>query len=147
MHEWGDEWFKEHGHTFSKAMNLFAKINRVLRGPFFIEKEKYGTMRLEYMYYNTCLDTWLLRRNVLIIRNWPLHKVCRFIDNVFRICYITRLIWGYQRFVFNLATFIVVKKYPEVKVEIMDEYEFNDLLYGWVKKQTGYICTWIRMKS
>lgn len=142
MHIWGDEWFQKNSLTLRLAIRLFQGLNDLLRGPFFLTKEKYGTMRIEYFMLTPMIDIWLFRQNVVFIHSPRLNKIANFLYYVFKYTGINYIILKYQRFIFNLITFVTVKKYPEVKEEILDEFEFEDLLYSYVKKRLSYICNW-----
>ncbi len=135
-HEWGD------GFDFCRlgeAINLFSKICRYGRIGFYA-KEKYGTMRLcnfsftsdfyglfhpGWVYYRWPVATYLINRK--------LSKYCKWLW----VC-----LWALQRVIFNLATLITVRKYIDLKDEIMEEPEFDDLLYVWVKKYLKYENHW-----
>lgn len=146
MHYYGDDWFEKNGKDLDAAIRLFSSINRTLRGPFFLSKEKYGTMRLEYLFGNTRLDCHLFRLNCLMVRHKKLYRVASFLDDILDKVYVTRIIWVYQRFIFNKATLVVLMKYPHLQEELLDEPDFEGLLYGWVKKKINYVSGWSKVE-
>jgi len=48
-HEWGDEWFQKHGETLNKAMHDINLWYHSKTGKFVSMKEKYGTIRYEFI--------------------------------------------------------------------------------------------------
>lgn len=143
MHSWGDEWFRRYGDELSRAISLFTKINWYLRGPFFLAKEKFGTMRLEYFVIASYIDCVLLRTNPIYIENRILYKISLFLHKtIFRWLGINKLLRCWQVFIFNMATLYTAKKFPHLVDEITDEFEFNELLYEWVKRDLESIKFW-----
>ncbi len=146
-HDWSDDWFKEHGNDLVSAIDFFEKWNNRLRGPVFFVKEKYGTMRLGFFRMPIELDAWLLRINRLAIHYWWLYVCTRKIATLTVKLRLHYLILGYQRLIFNLVTVMTVKKYIEVKDELLSESEFDGLLYGFVKKYLRYESHWVTYKG
>jgi len=163
-HYWGEENFD--WDALYKACRFFdVNLKRWARLCVHT-KEKYGTMRLEYLGYNEGIygliypgRLWLNYPGPTVTKK-P-HKSIRkyfpeghtyqvglfrviddFITAIARKCGLSRLFYRYQRLVFNIITFIAVKKWPHIKDEIMDEYDFKYLLYDWVKKKVNYVCNW-----
>lgn len=53
-----------------------------------------------------------------------------------------KVFFQYQKFMFNIATLIAYYKWPDIQREILDEYEFDELLYKRIKKHVNYVCYW-----
>jgi hypothetical protein len=133
-HIWGDKWFNKYGGEFNKAMNSFYNLNRLFRGPWFVVKEKYGTMRLEWFNLSPMIDIWLFRRNSVVMQYPRLHKVSKLLYPVFRVLCINILAVKWQVFVFNIVSLYIGKKHPKILNEVLHEPEFDELLYKWVKR-------------
>jgi hypothetical protein len=143
-HEWGSEFDWK---SLGKACRFFSTYLRLVgRIQMIGTKEKYGTMRLEWFvwngHYNELLHAMIYPGQLFI--RWPvwMRRIDKVITAFCAKIGICKLISVYQRFIFNIVTLIAVKRWPHIRYEIMDELEFRDLLYSWVKKKTKYICHW-----
>lgn len=143
-HEWGDEDFD--WKSLNQACNFFLKLRTIGRIQMASTKEKYGTMRLDWFFWNghyrEFLHSMIYPGHLYI--HWPLwmRKIDEFATVIAKYLGILRLVSCYQRLIFNVITFIAVKKWSHIKDEIMDEYEFNELLYDYTKKKLNYVCNW-----
>lgn len=50
MHIWGDEWFEKHGNELYAAEEYICKYVKRWSGCILISKEKYGTLRYEWVF-------------------------------------------------------------------------------------------------
>jgi hypothetical protein len=112
-------------------------------------KEKYGTMRLEWFMWNGHYSQFIhsmIFPGYLHIRypKW-MYKVDWIITDIAAKSGISRAVSAYQRLIFNIVTVIAVKKWPHIHDEILDELEFDELLYSYVKKKIKYECNWTTM--
>lgn len=159
-HYWGDEDFD--WNALNHCVHLYDHVLKKYGRMCVYTKEKYGTMRLEYLGMGWDGIYGFLNPGHLIFR-WKSVRISRTriigdmafeskVDllyvfnevtaNLARYTGISWLIQKYQMFLFNMLTLYCVKKYPHIKDEIMDEYEFNTFLYAWVKRATNYVCGW-----
>lgn len=130
-HYWGDEDFD--WKALTEAERLLRKILKIGRIGVH-SKEKYGTLRVScyffrgslhdllypgYMYcqYKTFRD----KRWYLDIYFWP---------KVFQYTGLTRLMNLYQRGVYTLAYYIVMKKYSHIKEEICVDADVPEWIIG-----------------
>ena len=144
IHYWGDEDFD--WNALGKACDFFYKHLRRWGRIGCYTKEKYGTMRLEF-FTMSCSPYNLIFPGRLSIHPWWLYHISyKYITPVLRATGIGYCINQYQRFVFNVVTIIAVRKWPHIQAEIVNEIEFQDLLYKWVKKKIGFVDHWMSYK-
>lgn len=146
-HQWGDKDFDwdamEHClHYFYIGLVKFGRMDVRL-------KEKYGTLRV---------DGSLGSRITLSQLIWPgycylqytkskfYHQIF-YIDEtiipaIFKYTGLGKLMFKYQKLVWNVTTLYCVNKYPHITEEITDDFWFDDMLYSWVKKKINYKCNW-----
>lgn len=147
-HYWGDEDFDF--IRFGKAMDYFSDICVYIGRMPLMYKEKYGSMRLEGQLFTPSIiqvfdrgycsyrgQSWNTR---IKVPNW-LQKIERSLSGV-----VMPHFWKYQKFILNIASVLVYRKYPEYKDELFWEYEFKELLYSWVKRRIKYKCGWTEYK-
>lgn len=144
-HDWNEDSFD--WHSLGKACNFFLYLRSIGRVQISSTKEKYGTMRLEFLFwaghYHEFMHSMIYPGRLFI--KWP--YLVRLIDMyvftpIARYSGLCRLVTMYQRLVFNVLTIIAVKKWPHIRYEIMSELEFRDLLYDWTKKKVNYVSNW-----
>lgn len=136
-HEWGDKDFD--WKALNEACGFFQRNLQRWARLFCLTKEKYGTLRLEWFDFGLHGVLGLINPRIMMWRgsNWV------YITND-KITAITRkiglswLFWQYQRLIFNILTVIAVKKWSHISAEIVDEYEFEEILYKITKIYIGY---------
>ena len=163
MHYWGDgdfDWggLNECTYWFPKQLHRYARFNLTSC------KEKYGTMRLEFVgmchrgLYGLIFPGRLqwqpkcptIRRKGSKIGNVQLDDydadLCYIINDylelISRKIGLSYLFWQYQKFVFNMATLRAFFKWPHLIKEITNDYEFQTWLYNWVKFKIGFKDRW-----
>lgn len=142
-HDWGDADFD--WDSLYQCVDWFPKqLHRYARFPFLGCKEKYGTMRFEWWGCTFRGPYGLLYPGRLYF-HWTtsfLYFTNEYITNISYKIYLTALFSKYQRLIFNIVTLRACQKWPHIVPEITNEYEFNEMLYDWVKKYVGYECVW-----
>ena len=144
MHSWGDDFdwqaLNEACTFFSTNLKRFGRIS--VTGC----KEKYGTMRLEFFYwgahYNEFFQSLIHPGRLYITTPGWLRTIDFKIAAIAGRIGLSYIISAYQRLIFNIVTVLAVKKWPHIQREILDEYEFNELLYNFIKKKINYVCDW-----
>lgn len=152
-HLWGDDSFDWKGlddciHLFYVYCNTYGRIG-------FNIKEKYGTMRLDGIpfinnlhsliwpgYHYTQWDFFGYYKKYPKIRTLMSKIDYYWVPTFLKYTGLGKVLFAYQRLIFNICTLKCVNKYPHLKDEIMDELEFKELLYNWVKNKTNYKCYW-----
>ena len=114
-------------------------------------KEKYGTMRLEWFFWDGHYQQFVhsaMYPGWLYIQypRW-MYKVDWFITAIANKSGLSWCLSAYQRLVFNIVTVLAVKKWPHLKDEILEELDFDTLLYSKVKKYLNYKCNWVSMTN
>ncbi len=146
QHDWSETSFD--WKALTEACTFFSiNLRRYGRISITSCKEKYGTLRLEYFFWNAHYNEFfnsLLRPGYLFVE----HPVwLRHIDMKFAILTqylgLNWIISQYQRLIFNLVTIRAVKKWPHIQAEMLDDHEFQELLYRSVKNYIGYKDHWI----
>lgn len=102
-HEWGDDWFLKHGTDLDNAIEYIVSYVKRHTGCTLVCKEKYGTIRYEFMVPPSFVDwsLWLYRK--WITYSW---KVCL------------------------RAAQDMVNTYPELEDEIMEDLAIDCHLVG-----------------
>jgi hypothetical protein len=143
-HHWGDKDFD--WKALNDACRFFAVNLRRYGRMFVLTKEKYGTLRLEFLDIGMGrveIGTLFFNRNWLYIHSKKIYAFDKAVTKpIARFLRLNTLLRKYQRLVFNLVTLRACQKWPHIKAEILDEYEFKELLYSWVKNKVGYVCNW-----
>lgn len=130
-HSWGDSWFKEHGDNLYAAMR-YIKWFVKLSGCTLYIKEKYGTIRYEYLcppgssYYNKSKIDALLEKvcGCKEIR-WNTLDSGTYLKP--RVQWTSSYLWRKWRqlgmWSLSVAIKKATKKWPDVKAEILDDYD------------------------
>lgn len=137
---------------FPKQLHRYARFNLASC------KEKYGTMRFEYLglchggLYGLIWPgrlffhlRWPTRRKITKYGDYDssiLLEINNIITAIAAKCGLQYTFKGYQRLIFNIITVVAVRKYPQIQKEITDDIEFRDLLYSYTKKLINYKCYW-----
>lgn len=130
MHIWGDDWFEANGKDFNNAIGYFYNFIRKWGRIKAYTKEKYGTHRTNTWLWDGGLHYFLYRSFIRIENKFIYWKLDRFVIQPFtKYTGIRWLVIQYQLFIWNLATQIVCKKYPN----IIDEFVMDMDLYDAVK--------------
>lgn len=136
-HDWSEKDFD--WKSLEEACDFFMKLRTIGRIQISGTKEKYGTMRLEWFFWNGHYNEFLhsmIYPGYLHIQ-WPtwFRRIDQFIITPIAVRIgLCRVITAYQRLVLNIITFIAVKKWPHIKNEILGDWDFDNLLYYWTKK-------------
>lgn len=138
-HTWGDKDFD--WHALDEACQYFSKnVQRYGRMMCFT-KEKYGTMRIEFLnMQHHGIYGFLFPRNLYMMAKY--RSMNDFIANIFNKIGLGYILWKYKVLVFNIVTIMTVNKWLHIKNEIIDDLYFDDLLYEWTKKKINYKCNW-----
>lgn len=145
-HDWSEVDFDWRGlneacHFFAKSLKRYGRIQ--ITGC----KEKYGTMRLEWFHWNGHYNEFLhsiIFPGYLYIK-WPawMRKIDRFITQIAIGCGLCRALSAYQRLIFNIVTLVAVYRWSHLQEEMLDDLDFDALLYRWVKQDINYVCNWV----
>lgn len=113
MHYWGDEWFDKHGDDLYTAQRYISTHVKRYSRCNLISKEKYGTIRYEYI---------LPPYGALFIRN----RVHRYWLH----CYLYRVWTGYGWWTTLRAVENAIEKWPHLEAELMQDLACNEELVG-----------------
>ena len=159
-HYWGDEDFD--WNALNHCVHLYDHVLKKYGRMCVHTKEKYGSMRLQFVGMGWGGIYGFIKPGHLFFR-WTSFKINKtvtiegekhtyqqdflmslneFTETIAKYTGIRWLIHKYQMFLFNMLTLYCVRKYPHIKDEIMEEWEFERWLYGWVKKKVNYVCRW-----
>lgn len=132
-HTWGDEWFDKYGIKLYAAERYLYKFVKYSTGCSLMSKEKYGTIRYEaifppygaYYRHNNLIDRFLLLFGSKIIRYSFNGKEFEIVKQRFTWTesFIYRLWFKLGRFSLGIAIKIACIKYPEVKEELLDDWD------------------------
>ncbi len=166
-HDWSEDDFD--WHALNSACNFFStNIPRYARLCLYT-KEKYGTLRLECfgmghrgiygllhpkaIYWNPKGPYYLKKPSKAMAKLGLMPHMCsiwytlnQYSAAIAGFTKLSWLFWQYQRAVFNIVTVLAVKKWPHIQDEILDEPEFDDMLYGFVKRHLNYVSNWVSCK-
>lgn len=129
MHEWGDDWFEEHGNKLNDAilyiMRTWVKWGRIgTHG-----KEKYGTFRDHPYFWDGGLHTIIWPGYVRIMSHFVYFKLDRYVINpLTKYTGLHRLGLWYQAQVYNYAVQKMCKKYPEITEELVRDLDGYELI-------------------
>lgn len=129
-HQWGDDWFKQHGNKLYKAidycMDTWLKYGRIGSHG----KEKYGTFRDHVRFYSAWTAIHCLIRPSHVYYSWgkTLFNIDLFLGKIVRLLRINKLIVSWQKIVYNYAVQQACKKYPEVIDEIVADLDGYELI-------------------
>lgn len=129
MHYWGDEWFEKHGKDFNNAIGYFSRFIRKYGFIKSYTKEKFGTHRTSTWLWDGGIHYLICKSFVRIQYPFIYWKVDKIIKPITKYTGLHWLGVKYQAFIWNLATQIVCKKYPE----IIDEFVLDMDMYKAVK--------------
>lgn len=127
MHVWGDDWFKEHGHNFYRAIDEVREICRTVRiGCNF--KEKYGSLRENTFFWDGGFHS-LIWPGHYSIRNkfiaYRFDPVLSFVTKYTGIHFIGLQI---QKTTYNYAFQSVCKRYPKLIDELVSDLDHYELV-------------------
>lgn len=112
-HEWGDDWFEEHGGELIDAIDFISNYVNENSYYYLSMKEKYGTIRYEFLCPNSKLDDLTMYTNDASL-----------IDNeLLR----TNLRLGALE-VARKAVVLAYTKYPSIKDEILDDFDDGEYI-------------------
>lgn len=107
-------------------------------------KEKWGCLRLEYFYWGATLFQLVYPGRLVTEPRWLYDFSYNYARPVLKYSGIGYLIEQYQRLVFNILTIRMVKKWPHLKEELTEDFEFQELLYKRVKKWLDFKDKWVK---
>lgn len=126
-HYWGSPWFNRYGRDLGAAERYISKFVKRWSKCYLVSKEKYGSIRYEYLlpklfgYYHFNIDNWLryLFGEEKVESEYGSYTIAR-------ITYSGS--WLYEKhrnlgkFVLKIAVYRAVKKWPHLKNEILEDY-------------------------
>lgn len=130
MHYWGDEWFRENGDNFNKAISFCSKNWRRWGRIGYHGKEKYGTFRHHVRFYTAEWGIYELINPGYICYWWKLYpiQIDKVTGKLLRLLGICWLIQRWQFFIYNLVLQIICNKYPELIDELIVDSEYPELI-------------------
>ena len=141
QHEWGDDFDWE---SLYECVHWFPiQLHRYARFPLTSCKEKYGTMRLEWLgCTHKGIIGFIRPGHIFFPAPEFLYKFNGLSEIIAHKIGLRRLLWKYQILIFNLVTLRAYYKWPNIIHEITDEDEFAQWLYRPIKKKIGFVCSW-----
>lgn len=120
MHYWGDDWFKENGDDFYRAISYCIDFWRKWGRIGTHGKEKYGTFRDHPYFWRGGLHDLIWPGHVWVRNRFIEYKLDRYIIKPFtRYTGIHWLGFWYQRQIYNYAIQKMCKKYPNIVDELV----------------------------
>ena len=104
-HEWGDEWFQTYGEELNHAMCWIETCFKRWTGGIVVMKEKYGTIRYEYLFHTLFQRIYLKGKIQQVIQR-----------------YIGSIWYRYASFIFRKLVIKAAIKFENVSMEILDDY-------------------------
>lgn len=138
-HCWGDEWFEKNGQDLEDAITFIWEEVRKRGNIGLHMKEKYGTIRYEFVECAFWSDYWPIYSYFYpgyLYYNWPrwAYQLERPIAVICQALKIYKIIHKRQMKILHQVMCEVVRKYPHIKDEILADfnYTFEDLIktYG-----------------
>lgn len=127
MHYWGDDWFKENGKDLDKAISYCIRIWRRYGRIGTFGKEKYGTFRDHIWFWNRSITGLFYPGYVRIVWPWFYYNIDRKLEPFIKFIKLDKLVYWWQRQVYNYAIQKMCKKYPNIIDELvcdLDGYQF-----------------------
>ena len=109
-------------------------------------KEKWGCLRLEYFYWGPSLFQLIFPGRLTSYPWWFYNFSFKYAQPLLNYSGIGYLIEHYQRLVFNVLTIMMVRKWPHIKDELIEDYDFQQLMYKITKKYLKYTDHWVSYK-
>jgi len=127
-HEWGSEfkYFEDVENVASEIGDYCCKWGRI---PVRQTKEKYGTVRV-YSGWGIENLFWFVKPNYCFYQ-WS-QKIRSFDNAIFGIFFmlLRKPIFAWQRFIYNKAYQMAVKKYPHIREEILTDADWPEYIDG-----------------
>lgn len=133
MHYWGDEWFKENGEEFSKAihwcMDNWKRWGRIGSHG----KEKFGTFRHHPCFYSGWWPIHELFKPGYVAYWWPkwFYKIeINILQPIVKYSLFPWIMRKWQHYVYNAVVQRALKKWPQFFDELIEDSEFELLKPG-----------------
>lgn len=128
MHFWGDEWFKKNGNDLNEAIDFCMYIFKLARiGTH--GKEKYGTFRDHVYFWDGGLHTLIWPGYVRIMNSFMYFKLDRYVLRPFTKYSGLFFIGSWIQYkVYNYAFQIAIKRWPNVKDELICSIDYPELI-------------------
>ena len=132
-HVWGDEWFQKYGNDLNQAMEFISVECKRRAGMVIMIKEKYGSIRFEYLYFYP--NEWPIYGYFYpgrIYYRWPrwMRRVERLAIKVMDKTGLTKRLHYQQTKTLKAVVFEAIDKWPHLKDEILSDLSCHENIVG-----------------
>ena len=131
-----DKKLEKHDIEAYAAVDFFAKnvyrYGRIWR----TSKRRCVSINLDYTFGRFCLSHLFFHTNYIVCRSPKIAWIDeRIVEPLVKLIRLDKVFYAYQRLVFNIVTYLTIRKFPNVKGEICHLTYFAYVLYDWTKNK------------